>query len=245
MVFSRHDVRLGALLRNGGYVVTPLGGALSVIAEPRVLAEIARWGFQLTPQMLDSIRFAWFGADLPPDELVGAYFQYLALDYERAITIDSNQANIRLLRDLICRAGFQEGTVVDFGSGSGLSVSAFQGRTGVHLIGVDPSPRMRQAAQSKGMRCHDMAWLHRPDGIAIDGALASYVLHLVPMTEHLDALWARMRVGAPMAVNVHKRIHECFVLGHYRELGAAVVLDNVTNALSDSSNAYYVFRKVA
>jgi SAM-dependent methyltransferase len=153
-------------------------------------------------------------------EILNAFFDSVAIEYEALIDVPRNVENLRiLLGDLRSRsATFEGSTMIDFGCGTGLSHKLLS-EFGVKLIGVDPCPMMRSVARSKGMVVWSPGELARNPPNSLDGAFASYVFHLLPHTHGLRLLWARLRPGGALVANFHKNQGVEMVTACIQELG--------------------------
>lgn len=127
-------------------------------------------------------------------------FDHIAATYELEIDPQRNRDNVRnLLERVVTRPGAR---VLDFGCGSGLSVSvaSLQGHV---ILGCDVSSRMRQRASANGLPVMNVPGLSRFRGW-FDGAIASYVMHLALPEADLTLLLQSLRVGGRLAANFHK-----------------------------------------
>ncbi len=140
-------------------------------------------------------------------EVLDEFFEFIAEDYEHLIDLSRNRENIKILLSLLkgrieCS---ENAIVIDYGCGIGLSNELlFDAK--FNLIGFDRCKIMRQIAKDRGM----VIWCHeelakQPDE-TINGAFASYVLHyLLPENKELQLLWPKLKPGAVLVANLHKK----------------------------------------
>jgi SAM-dependent methyltransferase len=138
-------------------------------------------------------------------EVLDRFFAFIADQYESLIDVERNLDNIRILLGFLNRlmGPIEAATIVDYGCGTGLSrspASEFK----VELVGVDRCPTMRRIASDRGMTTWGPGVLARQPKNSIDGALASYVFHLLPHSDGLRLLWARLKPGGMLVANFHK-----------------------------------------
>jgi SAM-dependent methyltransferase len=136
-------------------------------------------------------------------DLVRAFFDWLARDYDRVTDVDRNAENIRALRELLHDHGVAEGArVLDFGCGTGLAARVLDG---AEVIGFDQSATMRAIAARESGPVWGPQELALQEGESLDGGFASYVLHLRAGGALVRAALDRMREGAVFAANFHRR----------------------------------------
>lgn len=166
---------------------------------------------ELTMQALDAEKYLdQFLLLLPrndPDRhlaVIEGFFSYISDQYESLIDSARNLGNIRVLTThlrqvLSCGDGVLH--IIDFGCGTGLSVDV---DPSLMIIGVDRCPEMRSQAAARGMKTLGMAEFATLPHHSFHGAFASYVLHLLPPEQDLEALWERIKPGGAFTANFHK-----------------------------------------
>lgn len=176
-------------------------------------------------------------------QVLNAFFDLVAAEYENLIDVDRNlHNNLLLLQGLQRHSNWSKGArVIDFGCGTGLSLK-LQREFNVNLIGVDPCPSMRRVAELRGMLVWSPGQLARQPRNSLDGAFASYVFHLLPHTHGLRLLWARLRMGASLIANFHKDQGLELVSKCLLELGAKA--ESLTPPDSDRHGKYVLYSKV-
>jgi len=117
-----------------------------------------------------------------------AIFDACAAAYESLINVDRNTQNIARLLDVIdCRCtSAGQLKVIDFGCGTGLSLSALKSinkPNRFEITGIDKAPHMQSIARSRGMQLTTMHDCIFPQ----DGIFASYVLN--GGTSLMDLQW--------------------------------------------------------
>jgi SAM-dependent methyltransferase len=177
-------------------------------------------------------------------QVIDALFATVAEAYDDLIEPGRNQENIRLLLQHVLTfvPSDQDGIrVVDIGSGTGLAHNVAQ-QVGVEVVGIDRSPEMRAIAARHGMVVYDARQFELISTL-YDGAIASYLLHLVVDADLLHAVWLRLRPGRPLVANFHKGqgVREASQL--FRAWGAEVRM-NEPRAAGGEHGLYATFRKV-
>jgi SAM-dependent methyltransferase len=150
----------------------------------------------------------WLMLPPGPDErqkLLDGFFNAVAEDYESLIDVPRNVANIRhLLTSLQLRVDIDPNDrVIDFGCGTGLAASVAQ-EMNVRLIGLDSSENMRRMARARSLATMSPGELARSKKGWFVGAVASYVLHLLPHTKGFELMWSRLAAHAVVVANFHK-----------------------------------------
>jgi hypothetical protein len=147
--------------------------------------KVHRNGVQAWPAVLlsGSHAFARFMdnlcAPLPRNPITTiAIFDACAAAYESLINVDRNTQNIARLLVVIDDKSTKSGQlkVIDFGCGTGLSLSALKSLNKAErfeITGLDAAPHMQSIAKSRGMPLTTMHDTIAPQ----DGIFASYVLH--------------------------------------------------------------------
>jgi predicted TPR repeat methyltransferase len=136
--------------------------------------------------------------------LYNEFFDYIANQYESLIDISRNLANIDTLLELLSHeiGGLVDKRIIDFGCGTGLASRRLRGAA-AEFTGVDQSPHMRDIAMHRGMKVvptNDLAsWTSY-----FDGAIASYVLHLLSDDEALRSLALALKPDGVLVGNFHK-----------------------------------------
>jgi SAM-dependent methyltransferase len=153
-------------------------------------------------------RFYLWGYDNAPDvwqRMVDKFFELIAYKYETFIDVERNRENIGNLLLMCHRLGrpTQQAEVIDYGCGTGLSLTVADGAKS-KIVGVDRSKTMRQIARSKGMTVWSFHTLELKPHNSLAGAFASYVLHLSPSLDGIGLLWDRIRQGGVLVANFHK-----------------------------------------
>lgn len=146
-------------------------------------------------------------------DLIDQFFQWIGDDYESLIDRDRNIENIRNLIQLVGSTVGLPSEIVDYGSGTGLALRP-AAELGLKLIGVERSVVMARRAIAAGMAVWTPGDLARQPNGSLPSAFASYVLHLLPHTNGLRLLWARLRPGSVLVANFHKsegieRVNDC------------------------------------
>lgn len=208
-----------------------------------LLDELRHSGFGVSSRVLDCYFFSY--RDMAEQQVVaGAFFEYIAGEYDETIDLERNLQNINNLVSCIAfeLGGVKNRCIVDFGCGTGLSAQNDLLKTS-SLIGFDLSPKMRQIAAARGV---PSTWNFR-DLIAaspgsVDGVFASYVLHLMPSIETLSRLWAALREGGIFVGNCHKGEGKKFVEAFFDSVKAEYVTFRIQT--EGTHGPYVCFRKV-
>lgn len=138
-------------------------------------------------------------------KVLDAFFRLIASEYESLIDVQRNLDNIRNLLQFVKElVDPPEGsTIVDYGCGTGLSIHLAP-EYNFTLIGVDSCPTMRQVARSRGMMTLSIGELARKPKNTFDGAIVSYVFHLLRQPYGLRLLWSRLKSKGVIVGNFHK-----------------------------------------
>jgi|tagenome__1003787_1003787.scaffolds.fasta_scaffold20884976_2 hypothetical protein len=156
-------------------------------------------------RLLDRFHLIYPAADADATHaLEVALFDYLAGDYDHAVNISNNLHTVRVLLELVDMDGTVQ-PILDFGCGPAVSQAVAED-LGISLVGYDPSPRMRKAAEFRGMRVlttDELVVCEEP----FAGIIASYVLHLTIVPNELLAAVECLAPGARFAANFHKGIN--------------------------------------
>ena len=197
-----------------------------------LLSRISSSGWAET-RLMDCAHFILQRNTLIQQALYNDFFDYIGSEYESLIDVSRNCENIEyLLEHLSQQIGDLKGaTLMDFGCGTGLAVPQLQA-AGAKFVGVDQSHHMRFIAQHRGMTAVNMAsLLAQPN--QFDGAIASYVLHLVSDEIAIAGVVSVLKRGATLVGNFHKSCniqwmddtfarHGCSAI-HLRELHTSAV----------------------
>lgn len=152
------------------------------------------------------------------------FFEYIAPDYESLIDVKRNEDNIRNLLNML-KEKIIDGInvkIVDFGCGTGLS-HAFEQEMKVSLIGVDKCPVMRKLSAEKGLLVYGRGDLAKEKDESIDGAISSYVLHLLQEPNSLKLLWSKLKINGLIVANFHKEQNIDYILSIIVELNGQVI----------------------
>jgi SAM-dependent methyltransferase len=151
------------------------------------------------------------------------FFDYIGDDYESLIDVNRNSGNISVLLDLLRqRIGNLAGKILlDFGCGTGLAITQLQAAK-ARFIGVDQSPHMLDIARCRGMEAIDVAALNSW-GSRFDGAIASYVLHLVSDEAVIKAVASSLKSGATLVGNFHKGANVEWVDRMFNQFGCSAL----------------------
>lgn len=158
-------------------------------------------------------------------KVIDTFFGLIAREYESLIDVQRNIDNIRTLLQFIKElADLPEGsTIVDYGCGTGLSIQLAL-EFNITLIGVDSCPTMRQIARSRGMITLSIGELARKPNNSLNGAIASYVFHLLSQPHGLRLLWSRLKPKGVIVANFHKNQGIEMVNSYIEELKGSVQL---------------------
>lgn len=171
----------------------------------------------------------------------GEFFEYIAAEYESLIDLDRNVRNVDNLIAMLCRSieDLYDKRILDFGCGTGLSYGSLK-RSTARFIGVDQSQHMRKIAQSRGMQVLGLDYLGRAQS-TFDGAIASYVLHLVTDETVVGSLVNSMKPGGILVANYHKGINADWAENTFRRLGCDVT--GLPSAESGEHGPYFAYIK--
>lgn len=165
------------------------------VLHPESMRRLEATGLQIT-RVFDDLYVA-FRDNATRDAGEVAMFDSIAPAYETTIDIHKNTRLIRVLLQLV-----PPGAILDYGCGTGLSATVSE--EVATLIGFDPSPAMRELAESRGLRTVDGQGLGTiPDGF-LTGAIASYALHLQAARDSLLLALPKIRPNGRFAANFHK-----------------------------------------
>jgi SAM-dependent methyltransferase len=154
--------------------------------------------------------------------LIDEFFEVIAREYDLLIDRQRNLENIANLITFLKQFCVieQDTLVLDYGSGTGLSMLVEQTR-GIRIVGVERSQAMREIAASRGMNVWGPGTLARQARGSVDAAFASYVFHLLPNPGGLKLLSMRLKIGGVLVANFHKGEGVEFVTRHLTESGCS------------------------
>ena len=182
-----------------GTVVFDITGCVST---GRRLA--AQHQLTVTPRYMDQFYLCFGAEDVGGvGSMMDELFGFIAGTYEERVDVARNRDNLGNLLELMRERTSWEGTVVDFGCGTGLGKVVGDGM-GVKLVGYEPNPEMRRKAVERGMVVWGRRELERVHGERFRAVVASYVLHLPGVVGDLRLTWERLRRGGVVAANFHK-----------------------------------------
>lgn len=194
----------------------------------------------VTPRYMDRFYFAFGDNSDARQELLTAFFDLIADQYNQLINKERNADNIcRLLKSIEELSGTLSGLrILDFGCGVGLSHDIARAMS-CDLIGFDICPNMRAAAESRGMVVWGPHELTAQPHRSLDAIFASYVFHLRPSTGSIRLAWSRLRTGGLLVANLHKNKGSDVLFPCMKELGAK----ELTVGSSEAHGKYVAFAK--
>jgi len=175
--------------------------------------------------------------------LLNSFFSFIANDYDIIIEKERNIDNIKfLIKKLFTYIDFSiNPIIVDFGCGTGLS-SSIKVENPMRLVGVDSCPVMRHISSKKGLSSVSPDILREKFLNCIDGAFASYVLHLLPNKLHIEQLWDSLKIGGILVANHHKGIGVDYTHDLIYNLGGSVCEIHPPN-LTNIHGKYFSYKK--
>ena len=178
-----------------------------IASEPLEIAveRICNLGYTVSPRYMDHFIICFPKDPTDRQRLLESFFDSIAPLYCDLIDKSRNLENVRVLLRKILDLGVDQtaGLIIDFGCGVGLSVEVARAM-GVSIIGFDPCPMMRKAAQGKGLRVFSAGDLASCPNETLDAGFASYVFHLLPSFGSFELLWARLKPEGVFVANFHK-----------------------------------------
>ena len=192
-------------------------------------------------RLMDHAHFLLHSDAAVQEAIYGEFFDYIADNYESMIDQRRNLANVaNLLRELSrLLGGLQGKTIMDFGCGTGIAIPQLL-QAGADFVGVDRSPHMREIASHRGMRVLSLEGLCSRD-LIFDGAIASYVLHLVSTDQVVEKLVKTLRPGAVLVGNYHKDRNALWANEAFERHGCSVI--RLPSEGGQNHGSYFAYAK--
>lgn len=170
-------------------------------------------------RLMDCAHFILQNNPLTQQALYNGFFDYIGAEYESLISVSRNCDNIKHLLYLLRQhsGSLEAKELIDFGCGTGLALTQLQAAK-AQFVGVDQSAHMRDIAQHRGMNTIDLVALRgRPS--RFDGAIASYVLHMVSDETAIAGVASSLKKGATLVGNFHKGLNVQWMDGVFAKYG--------------------------
>jgi SAM-dependent methyltransferase len=192
-------------------------------------------------RLLDTAHFL-LSSDLKLQQAVySEFFEHIAPEYESLIDLERNLRNIgNLLAILRESIGDLSGRrILDFGCGTGLAYDSLK-RSNARFVGADQSQHMREIAKCRGM---DTVGLDDMSGLqsVFDGAIASYVFHLIADEAAIGVLVHSIKQGGVVVANHHKDVNIDWADRTFRRYGCDAT--NLRSAKSVDHGSYFAYIK--
>jgi SAM-dependent methyltransferase len=173
--------------------------------------------------------------------LARALFELVSTQYEALIDTERNIQNYKILFELFAlhRSSDVGKLVIDFGCGTGLGLIPAQ-QDGIKLVGVDPSPSMRELARRRGLPAFSLEEIVA-SRFQCDGVVCSYILHLLDDCVDLGRVWGMLRSGGILVGNFHKGKGKALAEECLQRLGGVAGL--IAFSQNGEHGDYLVFRK--
>jgi ubiquinone/menaquinone biosynthesis C-methylase UbiE len=155
--------------------------------------------------------------------LYSEFFEYVAADYDSLIDPQRNMDNIDQLITMLAILidGISGKSIMDFGCGTGLAFELLQ-KAGARFVGVDQSGHMREMATRRGMKSCSPNDLSDYNSF-FDGAIASYVLHLISTDDAIATIVKPLKPGGVLVGNYHKSWNIYWADEAFRRQGCEVI----------------------
>jgi hypothetical protein len=136
------------------------------------------------------------------DRVHGRLFDLIGTCYDTLIDRERNRSNIAELYAILQLCDGHRGPVLDFGCGTGISMSV-AGRPD-EMYGWDRSAQMRSLAAGSGLRIVHVSSAEELPEQTFAGALASYVFDLPTAPDAVGPLLRSLRPGGVLVANFHR-----------------------------------------